>query len=181
MSAAPDYFQPTIGWRSWDVVNEGEGFRLRSVVYDALWLPRNELIARCLHRTFTLPWRRRSAHVAPASGCGCGIYATREPGEAASYLDGRSWAEGLSVHRVIGTVSLWGCVVECRRGWRASCAYPHRIYVPERRAPYWLRAERPEEIALGLTDYDVPVELLDADPTGLEEVVAALAAEAARG
>jgi len=49
------------------------------------------------------------------------------------------------------------------------------------RAPYWLRAERAEEVALALTDYDVPVELLDADSCGPEEVVAALGGGAARG
>jgi hypothetical protein len=82
---------------------------------------------------------------------------------------------------VIGTVSLWGRVVECTRGWRGSHAYPNRIYVPATRAPYWLRAERAEEVALALTDYDVPVELLDADSCGLEELVAVLGAGAARG
>jgi hypothetical protein len=40
VSAAPDYVEPIVGWRTWLVVCEGEGFRLRSVVYDALWLPR---------------------------------------------------------------------------------------------------------------------------------------------
>ena len=82
---------------------------------------------------------------------------------------------------MIGTVSLWGRVVECTRGWRASRAYPSRIYVPQRPAPYWLRAERSEEIALGLTDYGVPVELLDAAAGRPEELVVALEAEAARG
>ena len=43
----------------------------------------------------------------PCLQVGCGIYAARRPDAAASYLDGRSWADGLSVHRVIGTVSLW--------------------------------------------------------------------------
>ncbi len=181
MSAAPDYIEPIVGWRTWDVVHEGEGFRLRSVVYDAVWFPRNELIARCLHRAFAFPWRRRSEHVPPSRGCACGIYAAREAEEAVHYLEGRTWADALSVHRVIGTVSLWGRVVECTRGWRASRAYPRRIYVPETRAPHWLRVERAEEIALGLTDYDVPVELLDSDTCGPEELVAALEAEAARG
>jgi hypothetical protein len=180
VSAAPDYLEPTVGWRTWVVVHEGDDFRLRSVVYDALWIPRNELIARCLHRAFTFPWRRRSEHVPPASSCGCGIYAARDPEEAASYLEGRL-ANWLSLHRVIGTVSLWGRVVECTRGWRASRAYPSRIYVPQGRAPYWFRAERPEEIAFGLTDYGVPVELLDAAAGRPEELVAALEAEAARG
>jgi hypothetical protein len=183
VSAAPDYVEPIVGWRTWLVVCEGEGLRLRSVVYDTPWSPHNELIARCLswHRAFSLPWRRRSEHVPPARGCGCGIYAAREPEEAASYLEGRSWADALGVHRVIGTVSLWGRVVECTHGWRGSHAYPKKIYVPATRAPYWLRAERADEVALALTDYDVPVELLDADSRGPEELVAALGAGAARG
>jgi hypothetical protein len=181
VSAAPDYFEPIVGWRTWLVVCESEGFRLRSVVYDTPWLPHNELIARCFHRALSFPWRRRSEHVPPARACACGIYAAREPKEAASYLEGRSWADALSVHRVIGTVSLWGRVVECTRGWRGSRAYPKRIYVPATRAPYWLRAERAEEVALALTDYDVPVELLDADPRGPDELVAALDAETACG
>jgi hypothetical protein len=181
VNAAPDYIEPIVGWRTWLVVSEGEGFRLRSVVYDTAWFPHNELIARCLHRAFSFPWRRRAGHVAPARGCGCGIYAAREPEEAASYLEGHSWADALSVHRVIGTVSLWGRVAECPRGWRGSHAYPKRIYVPTTRAPYWLRAERAEEVALALTEYDVPVELLEADPCGADELVAALDAVAARG
>jgi hypothetical protein len=181
VSAAPDYIEPIVGWRTWLVVCEGEGFRLRSVVYDTRWLPHSELIARCLHRALVFPWRRRSGHVPPARGCGCGIYAARGPEEAASYLEGRSWADALSVHRVIGTVSLWGRVVECTRGWRGSHAYPKRIYVPGTCGPDWLRAERAEEVALALTDYDVPVELLEADSSGPEELVAALDAEAARG
>jgi hypothetical protein len=148
VSAAPDYIEPIVGWRTWLVMQEDEGFRLRSVVYHALWSPRSELVARCLHRALSLPWRRRSQHVPPARGCGCGIYAAREPEEAAFYLEGRTRADTLSVHRVIGTVSLWGRVVECTHGWRASRAsraYPKTIYVPATRAPDWLRAERAEE------------------------------------
>jgi hypothetical protein len=116
----------------------------------------------------------------PARGCGCGVYAAREPEDAADYLEGRSW-DTLTVHRVIGTVSLWGRVVECTRGWRASFAYPKMIYVPATRAPCWLRAQRAEAVALALTDYDVPVELLDADSSGPEEIVAELSAGGIRG
>ncbi len=181
MSAAPDYIEPIVGWRAWLVVREDEGFRLRSIVYDAPWFPRHELVARCFQWRFSLPWSKRSEHVPPAGGCRCGIYAARDPKEAACYLDGRSWADSPSVHRVIGTVSLWGLVVECTRGWRGSLAYPRMIYVPATRAPLWLKAERAEEVALGLTDYDVPVELLDAGSARPEELVAALGTEATRG
>jgi hypothetical protein len=179
VSTAPDYIEPIVGWRTWLVVPESGVLRLRSVVYDSLWAPHNELAARCLHHAMRLRWRKSSEHVPPARNCACGIYAAREPEEAASYLDGRSWADGLSVHRVIGTVSLWGRVVECTRGWRGSRAYPKKIYVPPTRAPFWVRAERVEEIALALTDYEVPVELLDADSGDPKGFVAALDARAA--
>ncbi len=177
MSAAPDYLEPIVGWRSWLVVREGEGFRLRSVLYDALWPARRELVAGCLRRG--APWRRRPEHVAPACRCRCGIYAAKEPCDAASYLEGRSWADAPAVHRVIGTVSLWGQIVECTRGWRASHAYPKVIYVPATRGPYWLRAERRDEVALALAGYGVPVELLDTDARNPAEVAAALGAESA--
>ncbi len=180
MSAAPDYIEPIVGWRTWLVVCERDGFRLRSVVYDALWVPHKELVAGCLRRALSLPWRRRSEHAPPVRACGCGIYAAREPEEAASYLGGRSWGDGLSIHRVIGTVSLWGRVVECASGWRASYAYPKTIYVPAVRAPYWLRAGQAREVALALTDYGVPVELLDENFRGPAEVVALLGGGAAR-
>jgi hypothetical protein len=179
VTAAPDFIEPTIGWRTWLVVPEGDVFRLRSVVYDTLWPVRNELVARCLHRVVSLPWRRRFDHAPPGGNCACGIYAAREPEEAASYLEGRSWADGLSIHRVIGTVALWGRVVECTRGWRGSFAYPKKIFVPPTRAPFWLKAERVEEIALDLGDYQVQIELLDADCDGPKELVAALGAKAA--
>ena len=55
---------------------------------------------------------------------------------------------------MIGTVSLWGDVVECERGWRAAFAYPSRIFVP-------LGVPGAAEQAEGLTDYGVPVELVD--------------------
>jgi hypothetical protein len=181
VSAAPDYIEPIVGWRTWLVVHEGEDFRLRSVVYDALWPTRKELVARCLRRSRALlfPWRRRSEHVPPAAGCGCGIYATGEPGEAASYLEESSWGEALSVQRVIGTVSLWGRVIECRRGWRASHAYPQAIYIPATRDRKPRKAEPRQEVALALTEYGVPVELLDADARRPAQVVEALQAGAA--
>jgi hypothetical protein len=46
VNAAPDYIEPIVGWRTWLVVQEGERLRLRSVVYDVLWSPRRELVAR---------------------------------------------------------------------------------------------------------------------------------------
>jgi hypothetical protein len=61
-------------------------------------------------------------------------------------------------HRVIGTVNLWGTVVEAERGWRASCAYPKEIYVPTREPRG--RLVDAEEIAVRLADYGVPVHIV---------------------
>ena len=176
MTLAPDYIEPVVGWRSWLVVREGGDFRLRSVLYDAVWLPRKELIARCLHRRLSIPWHKSARHRAPARECACGIYAASDPEEAVSYLQGRAWADGPSVHRVVGTVALWGHVVECKRGWRASYAYPKAIYVPPTREPFWLSVEQLDEVALTLVDYDVPVKLLDRDASDPEALVETLIA-----
>ena len=36
-----------------------------------------------------------------------------------------------TVCRILGEVTLWGHVVETEAGWRASHAYPLRLYVPD--------------------------------------------------
>jgi hypothetical protein len=183
VSSAPDYIEPIVGWRAWLVVKGGNGFCLRSVVYDTVWLPRRELLARCLRRSLSrsLPWWRSVEHPPPARRCACGIYAAKQPDEAAVYLEGRSWGDALSVQRVIGRVSLWGRVVECKRGWRASHAYPQVIYVPSTRNSYWRRAEDPQEVAAGLANYGVPVQVLDADCCGPAEIAAVLSGGPASG
>jgi hypothetical protein len=74
---------------------------------------------------------------------------------------------------VLGRVSLWGTIVECDRGWRASNAYPAEIVVPARSLggdpipPL-------EEVALGLGEYGVPVRLVEAGRP--KELLDALAA-----
>ncbi len=92
------------------------------------------------------------------------------------------------VHRVIGTVSLWGTVVECEHGWRAEYAYPRRIYVPvtARRRLFLvggLRRPAPpaEKIAVQLADYAVPVELVEcSSPAELAGIAGAIDACSAR-
>jgi len=155
----PDYVEPFIGWRVWLVAEDGDLIRLRSVVFNVPWRVREPIVADCLRRRINLlPWRKQAAHIAPTAECDCGIYgATLD--RVGGYLDGRF--DGHRVHRVLGRVSLWGSVVECAWGWRASHAYPERIYVPDRTARGGLSAG---EVALGLTDYGVPVELADGVP-----------------
>jgi len=77
-----------------------------------------------------------------------------------SYFDGCGQHSKRAVYRVVGQVSLWGRVIEGARGWRASHAYPARIYVPER-CLGGESAFSAQFIGLGLADYRVPIEVLD--------------------
>lgn len=162
---APDYLDPTVGWRVWDVVADGPELRLASVGFRTIWEPRQRTVAACRSSAATLAWSRLDAHGAPHARCSCGVYAVRDPWHAAAYFARPflwRWAE---VHRVIGTVSLWGHVVEGSQGWRASYAYPARIIVPAtRRSLFSLAtgfprpARPPAEIAAALGCYGVAVE-----------------------
>jgi hypothetical protein len=158
---APDYIEPVEAWRIWLV---DSAFRLRSVFFEAGWTPGEPLEAGCLRwrRSLRPPWRIvPSAHAAPEERCVCGIYGAASVGDAQRYAAHPLPASALC--RVIGRVSLWGEVVECETGWRASAAYPARIYVPtyipllRRIDPF---APDPEEIAEGLRAYGVPVDLV---------------------
>jgi hypothetical protein len=167
LSKAPDYLEPIMGWRGWHVVADEQTTRLSSLIYPTLWPPRRELIATCRHRPFLLlrPWRRRPPdHGAPDESCRCGIHATADPEKAAGYLeDSIMHAEPLRwpvLHRVVGRVSLWGSIVECEDGWRASHAYPERLYVPSLPEEPRNRCDA-RAIVRELMAYGVPVELLE--------------------
>lgn len=163
--AAPDYVDPTIGWRVWDVVADGSELRLASVGFRTIWEPRERETAVCRSSVANRAWLRLGAHDAPHPRCSCGVYAVRDPWHAAAYFARPfmwRWAE---VHRVLGTVSLWGRVVEGSQGWRASYAYPAHIVVPAtRRSVFSLvtgfpqPSRPPDEIAAALGCYGVPVE-----------------------
>jgi hypothetical protein len=58
----------------------------------------------------------------------------------------------------IGRVLLWGSVVETDAGWRATRAYPQRIFVP---AVTRHELRRGERIARRLAGYGVPVRRLE--------------------
>lgn len=153
-----------------------EGIRLSSVVQRTLWPVRRELVALCRRRHLPRWLRRDEEHLAPALGCQCGIYGARELEQVLPYLEptpGEVRA-GRVLERVLGRVLLWGQVVECSLGWRASHAYPERIYLyggsgaGSRFEPDWL--------AFALASYGVPVELSACATQA--ELVKALAGEA---
>jgi hypothetical protein len=166
VTAAPDLIQPIVGWRAWLVVRRLGEPRLRSVMHDVEWPVREELLGSCLDKLTVRP----SGHPAPASGCGCGIYASRSADDAAAYLDRHCFRGDVAVHRLIGRVSLWGAVLECESGWRAARAYPLHLYVAVR-TPAGDVVQGVDEIALGLTEYGVDVELLDCTTNELADAL----------
>lgn len=142
--------------------------RLRSVVFNTIWPPQEELVAACNHLWERLPlrrlWRGAASHETPSRRCTCGIHAAHDLETAANYL--YLYDDVRQPHlrcRAIGRVSLWGSVVEGEHGWRASHAYPERILLPSTD-----RAGRPtaaDAIADGLACYGIPIEILDRIPT----------------
>jgi hypothetical protein len=149
----PDLPDAIVAWRVWWLVSFDGVCRLASAFKWATWPPGQPLVATCLGPPSLLNrLRRRSQHDAPDTGCQCGIYGA-ELSLADNCLSAlRDCAE---LGRVLGEVSLWGTVIECEKGYRASLAYPRRIYVPADGA---FRAW--EEIAADLSAYGVPVEAL---------------------
>jgi hypothetical protein len=133
---------PVVGWRAWVVTETAAGLRLGSVLYDEVWAPGTTALAACRRRDdfFAEPLPE---HATPGLECGCGFHAARDPADALSYLRGRD--ELTTVCRILGEVAIWGRVVETEAGWRASAAYPYRLYVPD------------EAIAVALAVYGVPV------------------------
>jgi hypothetical protein len=156
--AAPDFAEPIEAWRVWRVLWKDGQYALGSVVKPTLWPVRRALRADCLHFPSLVAWlRRRPRHAAPDPGCECGIYATGLD-QLAQYMI--EVFAGPGAGRVLGRVALWGTVVECERGYRASAAYPAEIFVPRDAAGASGRSA--DELALGLARYGVPVDVLRA-------------------
>jgi hypothetical protein len=163
----PDSIDPVVGWRVWDVVELGGSLRLCSLAFWSIWLPGRAVEATCRRSLVETGLAGLPPHAAPAPRCTCGVYGTLNATQTLAYSHGVR-RRGDTTHRVVGRVSLWGAVVECEGGWRASHAYPAVLYVPavRRRRLSGRALARPtlpvEEIALELSDYGVPVELVDA-------------------
>ena len=171
---APDYAEPVLAWRAWDVVVHDDRLALRSLFFPTLWPRRRALYATCDRRSLVRLLRRgRETHPAPQERCECGIYACRLD-VLADYLSEPPPLGVAPLQRVAGIVSLWGDVLECERGWRGSVAYPASIFVST--SPLISRHRKaPRELATGLDVYGVPVHVVHAE--GPEQFLEALACE----
>jgi hypothetical protein len=103
--------EPIVAWRTWILAGslDGSDVRLLPLFGDRRpWPPRTPVRARCT---------RGRRHPVPDLACTCGLYATHG-------------LEALRRSRdpaVLGTVALWGSVVEHAAGYRAEYAYPQRL------------------------------------------------------
>jgi hypothetical protein len=170
---APDLAAAIEAWRVWRVVHKDGGYRLCSALKPTVWPRREPLDAECLHPEPPLRWlRRRERHGAPDASCECGIYGAGLE-QIGLYLMPAPAEPALA--RVVGRVSLWGTVIECERGFRASNAYPLSIYVPV--DAHGEGGDGCDELADSLERYGVPVRLLPARasqaPAELAKLVAA--------
>ena len=160
MTAAPDYCEPVIGWRAWRAVeNRGEIY-LMSLFHRIRWPWLHALAGRC--EMWQLPWHRhRTRHRPPSVDCECGIYASTL--EIATDYAPTVPPRAQGPYAVVGNVALWGDVIEYTEGWRASFAYPTRLYVL---FPGSSRARRESvtahRVAAHLERYGVPVDVIHA-------------------
>jgi hypothetical protein len=128
-------------WRVWTVRETREGVRLCSVLHDTVWTPSVTVVAVCAER---------HSHESPELSCSCGFHAAHDPVDALTYLSGRDDARTLC--RVLGEVTLSGRVVQTQSGWRASRAYPARLYVAD------------ASLAEVLEVYGMPVSCAECEP-----------------
>jgi hypothetical protein len=110
-----------IGWRSWNLSDDASAPRLLPAGsgVDDVWQPQQAMTARCGVPSILKLGRHR--HDAPDIDCRCGIYASRSL--EATERPRPAWPPP----SVVGTVALWGTVIEHERGWRGRSAYPARL------------------------------------------------------
>ena len=110
-AAAAVLFEPIDAWRTWTLAGSRDGSKVRllPIAGDGRpWPPRRPASAACT--------RDRSHHL-PELVCTCGLHAVRGPDLLRRTRD----------PAVLGTVALWGRVIEHEDGFRAAFAYPQRL------------------------------------------------------
>ena len=114
-SSEPDLvLEPVTGWRMWRLERSPSGrIRLCSPTESLVWPAREPVRASC--------GLQPGKHGVPGERCGCGIYA------AASIDRLRVSGVPFGSTGALGTVSMWGRVMEHVAGFRAEHAYPSRL------------------------------------------------------
>lgn len=149
-----------VGLRAWRLCHTGDGWRIRGVFHDYTWPPGEAAVARCLNPA----GQPAKDHMAPDKAHECGLYTAVTTERVGLYF-------GPGYDIVMGTVKVWGHVIEHDMGFRASHAYPASFHVPT-------CYDQWERVASDLADYNVPIELLEVEH---REGVRAVALQALTG
>ena len=104
--------EPILAWRTLTLAGsrDGDDVRLMPIAGDGKPWPVREPARAACHRG-------PRHHVVPGFACRCGLHATHVPDLLRRTRD----------PAVLGTVALWGRVVEHEHGFRAELAYPQRL------------------------------------------------------
>jgi hypothetical protein len=123
---APDFIEPVIGYRSWDLI----GLRLASR-FCTLWVKKSDemdrvlwdggaLDAECVAGTMQTVFQDYD-HPVPHRNCSCGIYAYHDPAEMKKLSHTAD---------VAGAVACWGKVIPHTNGFRAQHAQVVALLAP---------------------------------------------------
>jgi len=112
-AAPPVSIEPVTGWRVWSLLEVDGEVRLRSITRPDVWPVGDAFHASC-------PTSNHGGG-APNGSCSCGIYAAGSIEDLA-----RSGVLSMSAS-VVGTIAMWGTVVEHASGARSEFAYPSRL------------------------------------------------------
>ena len=112
----PFFIEPFIGWRAWRLIRTRVGgLRLTSLGGREIWPPRKPMHAQCRVGVY-------HAERLPDADCSCGIYAAS--------LHAEELVTQYAIQaQVVGTVSMWGRIVEHEYGARSEFAYPSQLAV----------------------------------------------------
>ena len=120
----PDYTEVMVGWRAWGVDPEDPDCLLHSVTQKTqAWTPRAPMEAKCLRRGRG-KGKTGGGHEVPDWDCSCGLYSAKSLPHLLSMGYHQYDAERRGMWHVVGSVNLWGKIVEGSQGWRAQNRLP---------------------------------------------------------
>lgn len=114
-SRVPDLVGTITAWRGWKIT----GGKLCALGMTGVWEPKKAVKARCSKGP-------TSSHDAPTKDCECGYWSFRTMDLLQSALN--PYAASV---QVIGSVEVWGKVIECENGFRSEFAYPKELWLLE--------------------------------------------------
>lgn len=112
----PDYVHTLTSWRGWKVKDR----KLFGIGKHFLWTPGKAFPSSCHDNYFF----DQDEHEAPHNTCKCGYWSFRN-------LDllKKALHDYIKDVDVVGTVEIWGRVVECENGYRSEFAYPKELWL----------------------------------------------------